>query len=73
MNPSKEEQAERGKQDLAALKYAGFLGHTFVAVRTSGGVSSIDCECGSEVSARRLMDATSRLYQRTEKGWRRLK
>jgi len=63
--------------DDAILKYAGFLGHEFVAVCTDGrdGRRRVSCECNSLESAERLSSGEKEviIYQRTGKSWRRVK
>lgn len=59
-------------QDLLALRFAGWMGHTHIIVRT-GKDASTDAmgQCTSTESAKRHMQPGDRLYVRTAKGWRR--
>jgi hypothetical protein len=60
--------------DLAALRYAGAMGHTYATVRTYGdGRTDCSGQYSSLHSVRRFMDAEDRVYKRSPDGkhWRR--
>jgi hypothetical protein len=64
------QNSEQLKADRAAIRW-GITGHPFASVRTdaAGGVN-LSGEYGSFDSARRLCNASERLYQRVGKTWK---